>query len=145
MGAIIETRQLTHVYSQGTPFQHTALNAVDFSAQEGEYVAVIGRTGSGKSTLIQHLNGLLKPTSGQVLFEGTDIFESKERTRQVRCRVRSRLSKMSVPSKSTCPEVGLSRPLRCWIRVEFPDPVRPMIATYSPASAEKSTAFRAAC
>ena len=87
MGAIIETKQLTHTYSQGTPFEHTALDSVDFSAQAGEYVAVIGRTGSGKSTLIQHLNGLLKPTSGQVLFDGGDIWESKERTRQVRCQV----------------------------------------------------------
>ncbi|MDE6261403.1 MAG: energy-coupling factor transporter ATPase [Oscillospiraceae bacterium] len=87
MGAIIETKELTHLYSQGTPFEHTALHAVDFSADPGEYVAVIGRTGSGKSTLIQHLNGLLKPTSGQVLFDGTDIWESKERTRQVRCQV----------------------------------------------------------
>ena len=87
MQAIIETRQLTHTYSQGTPFEHTALDRVDFSAQAGEYLAVIGRTGSGKSTLIQHLNGLLKPTSGQVLFDGADIFESKERTRQVRCQV----------------------------------------------------------
>ena len=87
MGAIIETRQLTHTYSQGTPFEHIALDGVDFSAAPGEYLAVIGRTGSGKSTLIQHLNGLLKPTSGQVLFEGADIWESKERTRQVRCQV----------------------------------------------------------
>lgn len=87
MGAIIETRQLTHTYSQGTPFEHTALEVVDFSAQPGEYLAIIGRTGSGKSTLIQHLNGLLKPTSGQVLFDGADIWESKERTRQVRCQV----------------------------------------------------------
>ena len=87
MDPVIETRQLTHVYSQGTPFEHAALNAVDFSAGQGEYVAVIGRTGSGKSTLIQHLNGLLRPTSGQVLFEGTDIWESKERTRQVRFQV----------------------------------------------------------
>ena len=87
MAAIIETKQLTHTYSQGTPFEHTALDGVDFSAQRGEYLAVIGRTGSGKSTLIQHLNGLLKPTSGQVLFDGTDIWESKERTRQVRCQV----------------------------------------------------------
>ena len=66
MGAIIETKNLTHTYSQGTPFEHTALDCVDFSAAPGEYLAVIGRTGSGKSTLIQHLNGLLKPTSGQV-------------------------------------------------------------------------------
>ena len=87
MQAIIETRQLTHTYSQGTPFEHTALDRVDFSAQAGEYLAVIGRTGSGKSTLIQHLNGLLKPTSGQVLFDGADIWEDKSRTRQVRCQV----------------------------------------------------------
>jgi len=87
MAAIIETKELTHLYSAGTPFEHTALRDVDFSAATGEYVAIIGRTGSGKSTLIQHLNGLLKPTSGQVFFEGADIFESKERTRQVRCQV----------------------------------------------------------
>ncbi len=87
MAAIIETKQLTHIYSQGTPFEHTALDCVDFSAARGEYLAVIGRTGSGKSTLIQHLNGLLKPTAGQVLFDGADIWEAKERTRQVRCQV----------------------------------------------------------
>ena len=84
---ILETRQLTHIYSQGTPFEHTALDKVDFHVNEGEYVAIIGRTGSGKSTLIQHLNGLLKPTSGQVLFDGEDIHSSKERTRQVRLQV----------------------------------------------------------
>ena len=84
---ILETRQLTHIYSQGTPFEHVALDKVDFYVSEGEYVAVIGRTGSGKSTLIQHLNGLLKPTSGQVLFDGEDIHSSKERTRQVRFQV----------------------------------------------------------
>ncbi len=87
MQPIIETKNLTHTYSQGTPFQHTALDSVDFSAQPGEYLAIIGRTGSGKSTLIQHLNGLLKPTSGQVLYDGADIWEDKARTRQVRCQV----------------------------------------------------------
>ena len=87
MAAIIKTKQLTHVYSQGTPFEHTALDSVDFSAASGEYLAIIGRTGSGKSTLIQHLNGLLKPTSGQVLFDGQNIWETKDRTRQVRCQV----------------------------------------------------------
>ena len=87
MPPIIETRQLQHLYSAGTPFEHAALRGVDFSAQAGEYLAIIGRTGSGKSTLIQHLNGLLKPTSGQVLFEGEDIWESKERTRAVRFQV----------------------------------------------------------
>ena len=87
MTPIIETKQLEHIYSAGTPFQHTALHQVDFSVAPGEYLAVIGRTGSGKSTLIQHLNGLLKPTSGQVLFDGEDIWSSKERTRQVRFQV----------------------------------------------------------
>jgi energy-coupling factor transport system ATP-binding protein len=87
MSPIIETKKLCHIYSAGTPFEHPALTDVDFSAQAGEYLAVIGRTGSGKSTLIQHLNGLLKPTSGQVLFDGEDIWADKERTRQVRFQV----------------------------------------------------------
>lgn len=87
MTPIIELRQLTHIYSQGTPFEHTALDHVDLTVAPGEYLAVIGRTGSGKSTLMQHLNGLLRPTSGQVLFEGEDIWSSKERTRQVRFQV----------------------------------------------------------
>ena len=87
MSPIIETRQLTHLYSAGTPFEHPALTNVDFSAQAGEYLAIIGRTGSGKSTLIQHLNGLLKPTSGQVLYNGEDIWADKARTRQVRFQV----------------------------------------------------------
>ena len=87
MTPIIETKQLTHIYSQGTPFEHTALQGIDLTVAPGEYLAIIGRTGSGKSTLIQHLNGLLRPTSGQVLFDGEDIWSSKERTRQVRFQV----------------------------------------------------------
>ena len=87
MTPIIELRQLTHIYSQGTPFEHVALQNVDLTVSPGEYLAVIGRTGSGKSTLMQHLNGLLRPTSGQVLFEGEDIWGSRERTRQVRFQV----------------------------------------------------------
>ena len=87
MSPIIETKQLTHLYSAGTPFEHPALTDVDFSAQAGEYLAIIGRTGSGKSTLIQHLNGLLKPTSGQVLYNGEDIWADKARTRRVRFQV----------------------------------------------------------
>ncbi len=87
MEPIIQTEQLTHIYSAGTPFERTALAGVDFSASRGEYLGIIGHTGSGKSTLIQHLNGLLKPTSGRVLFEGKDIWETKERTRQTRFQV----------------------------------------------------------
>lgn len=87
MDAILETRALSHVYSAGTPFQRVALDGVDFTAYRDEYLGVIGRTGSGKSTLIQHLNGLLKPTSGQVLFDGHDIWENKARTRETRFQV----------------------------------------------------------
>lgn len=87
MEPILETRHLTHTYSVGTPFQRDALTNVDFAAYPGEYLGIIGHTGSGKSTLIQHFNGLLKPTSGQVLFRGQDIWETKERTRQIRFQV----------------------------------------------------------
>ena len=87
MNAIIETKQLTHIYSAGTPFERGALLEVDFSAMEGEYLGIIGHTGSGKSTLIQHLNALLKPTSGQVLFQGQDVWADPTRTRQTRFQV----------------------------------------------------------
>ena len=87
MKPIISTENLTHVYSMGTPFEHTAICDVCFEAYAGEYLCVIGHTGSGKSTFIQHLNGLLKPTSGVVRFEGEDIHKSKAFTRDVRFRV----------------------------------------------------------
>ena len=87
MNTIIETKQLTHIYSAGTPFERGALVDVDFSAYEGEYLGIIGHTGSGKSTLIQHLNALLKPTSGQVLFQGQDVWADPARTRQTRFQV----------------------------------------------------------
>lgn len=84
---IIQTQKLNHIYSAGTPFQHAALVDVDFCAYQGEYLGIIGRTGSGKSTLIQHLNGLLKPTSGQVLLNGQDIWADKAATRAARFQV----------------------------------------------------------
>ncbi|MCI5704875.1 energy-coupling factor transporter ATPase [Candidatus Pseudoscillospira sp. SGI.172] len=87
MESMIQTEKLSHIYSAGTPFEHGALIDVDFTAYRGEYLGIIGHTGSGKSTLIQHLNGLLKPTSGRVLVEGQDIWASKEATRAARFRV----------------------------------------------------------
>ena len=84
MTPIIETKHLAHTYSKGTPFEKNALSDVCFSALPGECVGIIGHTGSGKSTLMQHLNGLLKPTAGQVLFEGRDIHATKEVTRALR-------------------------------------------------------------
>ena len=87
MAPLIETKKLTHIYSQGTPFEHVAVKDVDFSASRGEFIGIIGHTGSGKSTFVQHLNGLLKPTSGSVLLEGEEILGSAARIRQVRSRV----------------------------------------------------------
>lgn len=87
MEPIIETKKLTHIYSAGTPFERGALKDVDFTAYEGEYLGIIGHTGSGKSTLTQHLNALLKPTSGQVLFKGTDIWSDPKITRRTRFQV----------------------------------------------------------
>ncbi len=87
MQPIIETKNLTHTYSVGTPFEHTALDGVDFCAYPGEYLGIIGHTGSGKSTLIQHLNALLKPTSGAVLFQGTDIWSDPKVTKRTRFQV----------------------------------------------------------
>ena len=87
MQPILETKKLTHTYSAGTPFERSALMDVDFTAYKGEYLGIIGHTGSGKSTLTQHLNALLKPTSGQVLFQGTDIWSDPKITRMTRFQV----------------------------------------------------------
>ena len=87
MSTILEVKNLTHTYSAGTPFEHKALTDVSFSVERGEFIGIIGHTGSGKSTLMQHLNGLLKPTSGQILLDGTDIWTDKKTTRQARFRV----------------------------------------------------------
>ena len=87
MEPIIEIKNLTHIYSPNTPFQQVALDCVDLTIYRGEYLGIIGRTGSGKSTLIQHLNGLIRPTQGQVLFEGQDIWSSKELTHNIRFQV----------------------------------------------------------
>ena len=87
MNPILQTVGLSHTYSQGTPFEHLALDNVDFSVNQGEFMGIIGHTGSGKSTLIQHLNGLLRPTAGKVLFDGTDIWADKKFIRQVRFQV----------------------------------------------------------
>ena len=87
MAPILQVQNLQHIYSAGTPFEHIALQDVSFSVERGEFIGVIGHTGSGKSTLMQHLNGLLKPTSGTVLLDGQDIWSDKKLTRQSRFRV----------------------------------------------------------
>ena len=87
MAPILQVKNLTHTYSAGTPFEHIALNDVSFSVERGEFIGIIGHTGSGKSTLMQHLNGLLKPTVGQILLDGKDIWSEKALTRQARFRV----------------------------------------------------------
>ena len=87
MTPILETRDLTHTYGVGTPFESDAIQQVNLTFSRGEFVGIIGHTGSGKSTLIQHLNGLLKPTSGDVLLDGRSIWSDKKFTRETRFRV----------------------------------------------------------
>ena len=84
---VIETRDLTYIYGEGTPFEKVAVEGVSIAIEKGEFVGVIGHTGSGKSTLIQTLNGLIRPTSGQVLLDGKDIWQEPKKIRSVRFRV----------------------------------------------------------
>lgn len=84
---VIATRGLTHLYSKGTPFEVAAIKDINIEIESGELVGVIGHTGSGKSTLIQHLNGILKPEKGTVLLEGQDIWASKASIKQARFKV----------------------------------------------------------
>lgn len=85
--AILEVRNLTHTYSEGSPFRIDALKGVSASFEKGEIIAVIGHTGSGKSTLLMHLNGLLKPNSGEVFYDGKNIWESKSSVKHARFNV----------------------------------------------------------
>ena len=87
MEPIIQVKNLTHTYSAGTPFERSAVQGMNIDVMPGEFLGIIGHTGSGKSTLIQHLNGLLKPTSGQVLLDGKDIWENPKEIRKVRFEV----------------------------------------------------------
>ncbi len=84
---LIETRNLTHIYMPGTPFQVEALKEVSLGIERGEFIGIIGETGSGKSTLVQHFNGLLKPNSGEVLFEGQNLWRGDVDLKKLRSRV----------------------------------------------------------
>ncbi len=87
MQPLLAVNNITHTYSEGTPFEHIALQEVSFTLHRGEFLGVIGHTGSGKSTLMQHLNALLKPDSGEILLDGKSIWADKATTRQTRFRV----------------------------------------------------------
>lgn len=82
--SILKTEHLSHLYSVGTPFEKAAIEDVNLEINQGEFVGVIGHTGSGKSTLIQHFNGLLKPSSGEIYLDGADIWANKSKLRAVR-------------------------------------------------------------
>ena len=87
MEPILQIKNLTHTYGIGTPFPRSAVEDMSFDVYAGEFLGIIGHTGSGKSTLIQHLNGLLKPTEGQVLLAGKDIWAEPKKIRDVHFRV----------------------------------------------------------
>ena len=85
--SILEVKNLTHSYSGNTPFVNDAVKDVSFKVENGEILGIIGHTGSGKSTLVQHLNGLLKPTDGKILLENSDIWENPKEIRKIRSKV----------------------------------------------------------
>lgn len=87
MSKIVEMRNLNHIYMPGTPFETTALKDVNLTIDEGEFLGLIGHTGSGKSTLIQHINGLLKPTSGKVIVKGVDLTKKETNMKKIREKV----------------------------------------------------------
>lgn len=85
--SILELKNICYTYGVGTPFEKKAVNDVSFSVNKGELIGIIGHTGSGKSTLVQMLNGLMKPTSGQVLLDGVDIWDKPKEIRKIRFKV----------------------------------------------------------
>ncbi|MBR6509778.1 MAG: energy-coupling factor transporter ATPase [Clostridia bacterium] len=85
--SVLEIKSLTHSYTDGSPFINDAVSDVSFSVEKGEIIGIIGHTGSGKSTLVQHLNGLLKPTSGEILFESENIWQKPKEIRKIRSKV----------------------------------------------------------
>ena len=87
MSKVLELKNLSYVYGTGTPFEKTAVNNLSFSIEKGEFIGIMGHTGSGKSTLVQLLNGLMKPTSGQVLLDGEDIWANPKDIRKIRFKV----------------------------------------------------------
>lgn len=95
---MIELKDVSYVYSPKTPFEKTALDHINLTIGEGEFIGIIGHTGSGKSTLIQHLNGLLRPTRGQVLLDGKDIWADKKNLRPVRFQVGAGIPVSGIPT-----------------------------------------------
>lgn len=87
MSKVLELKNLSYVYGTGTPFEKTAVNNLSLSIEKGEFIGIIGHTGSGKSTLVQMLNGLMKPTSGQVFLDGEDIWANPKDIRKIRFKV----------------------------------------------------------
>ena len=85
---ILAMQGVTHLYNEGMPSESKAIDNINLDIEEGELVGVIGHTGSGKSTLVQHFNGILKPNSGKVIVDGVDIWSDKKATREARFKVR---------------------------------------------------------
>lgn len=85
--SVLEVKNLSHIYSQGTPFEKVAIDNINLKIEKGEFIGLVGHTGSGKSTFIQHLNGLLKPTSGEVYVQGKSISGARMNLVEVRQKV----------------------------------------------------------
>ena len=110
--AVIKTENLTYVYGEGTPFRKTAVDNVNIEINDGEMVGIIGHTGSGKSTLIQHFNGLLKPTSGSVYIDGERLWDDKSRLRPISILSISSLRKLAIRISHSDLRIWVSRKIR---------------------------------
>lgn len=87
MSNILELKNLSYIYGEGTPFEKCAVSNISLEIKKGEFIGIIGHTGSGKSTLVQMLNGLIKPSGGQVIFDGADIWKNPKEIRRIRFKV----------------------------------------------------------
>lgn len=85
--SLLSVKDLSYIYSKDTPFQHTAVDQVSFDVERGDFIGIIGHTGSGKSTLVQMLNGLLKPTAGTITLDGVNIWDKPKEIRKIRFKV----------------------------------------------------------
>lgn len=85
--SLLSVKELSYIYSQGTPFEHTAVDKVSFEVERGDFIGIIGHTGSGKSTLVQMLNGLLKPSTGTITLDGVNIWDKPKEIRKIRFKV----------------------------------------------------------
>ena len=137
----IRAEHLNHIYGEGTAFEQYALKDVSFEIEDGQFIGLIGHTGSGKSTLVQHLNGLLRPTSGQVLLEGQDMTHTEPNKRDVNTVFQNYAL---FPHMSVEQNIGYALKIRKRPKAEIREEVKKMLELVQLEGARPPQAFRRA-